>query len=288
MLLKSFIADGACYNHHVYIATGGSSSPLNFSKDLPSIKKSSGGSGDSSSKGGDEGIGGGGTDLKIAWRYGHQSNPGGGGGSGGGRHGDQNHHPSFDFGKKTSVEDLGGGKNLHLSKCCSDDSADQDNIGWSLPPNLETEKGNVILKEIVSIARNLELDGPKAPQNVLRIGITHLDAEVVGGANFMLKLRSVVQCTNSCAVIILGDCGGGSSHQSKLGRCKVEHLADIVISLQSVIDQKRRNELGGVDGICNILKLAGNHTLKIVEAPKDIGFSFKKKKLHFHVSGSNL
>lgn len=272
MLLKSFIADGACYNHHVYIATGGSSSPSNLAKDLPSIKKSSSG-GDSSSKGGDDG----GTDLKIAWRYGHQSGPGGGGGGGvGGRHADQNHQPAFDFGKKTSVEELGGGKNLHLSECC-----DEGNVGWSLPQNLETEKGNAILKEIVGIARNLELDGAKAPQNVLRIGITHLEGEVVGGdgGRFMERLRAVVQCTNSCAVIILG----GNSN-NKLGRCKVEHFADIVISLLSVVDQKRRNELGGVDGICNVLKLAGNHTLKIVEAPKDIGFSFKKKRLHFHVS----
>ncbi|CAL8144301.1 unnamed protein product [Orchesella dallaii] len=259
LILKSFVADGASYNHRLYIASH-HITPTSFSKELPSVRKTSSDSqGVKSMDDEDESM----TDLKIAWRYGQ---------TGGGRpqkSSDQS-LPAFDFSKKSSVEELGG-KNLVLSQCCDDTNVYKMN----------NFSGNEILKEILGVVNQLELnDQSKAPSNVARIAISHCEEQVLSD-NFMLKLRSIVQHTSSCAVITISDAAAPQkTHANALVRA--EHFADIVLNLQTIVDQKRRNDLGGIDGVCYITKAASNNTLKPFEPPRDIGFSFKKRRLLFH------
>ncbi|ODM99974.1 Elongator complex protein 4 [Orchesella cincta] len=259
MILKSFVADGATYNHRLYIASR-HVTPETFSKDLPSVRKtSSDASAMKSMDDEDDSM----TDLKIAWRYGQPA------GSRPQKASDQS-LPAFDFSKKSSVEELGG-KNLVLSQVCDDTNICK----------LKNFSGNDILKEILGVVNQLELnDQSKAPSNVARIAISHCEEQILSD-NFMLKLRSIVQHTSSCAVIIISDAAAPpKTHATAITRA--EHLADIVLNLQTIVDQKRRNDLGGIDGVCYITKAASNNTLKPFEPPKDIGFSFKKRRLLFH------
>lgn len=269
MLLKSFIAEGASHNHRLYIASS-EVSPGNFANSLPSIKKPS----STTSADGSEGANA--ADLKIAWRYAHsQPNQ------------PQSQHdaeqPTFDFSKKVSVEELGG-KNLVLSKCYSDEEESPFLLSQCHSPTA----GNRILKEILEVVNDLELEGGPPPKNVARIGICHCESEVLSDTSFLLQLRSIVQHTNSCAVISVSDMPYPVNKVNTERLVTAEHYADLVISLSSIVDQKRRNDLGGIDGICSIRKAASNSTLKVFEPPKDIGFLFKKKRLMFHVSFRKL
>jgi hypothetical protein len=200
------------------------------------------------------------SDMKIAWRYGHHQ----GAGSSGAVVKDIT---KFDFSKKTSASDLGA---THVTMSSVVGSGQKD----SLAP----VSNRKLLQEIYTVAQNFELDSStKPPNNLVRICISHCEEQVLS-CKFMMALRTITRHTNSSVMLTISDV---STTAENLSRC--ESFADYVISLQAVADDKRRTDLGDIDGICDISKTASVNSLKLVESPRDLGFSFKKKRLIFHV-----
>lgn len=279
--MKSFIAEGASYNHHIFVASGRENCQEYLVNELPSLVSSSSKQSDKNIK---DDAGGDNNEtmnimnpsnMKIAWRYGHQQQRGVGGTTGGGKE-----ITKFDFTKKSSAADLGA-KHVTISKIV------QDNYDSLNDPTCKD-----LLQEIVAVVNDFKLPlstaahnstpatgvQVKFPTNLVRIGLSHCEEQVLS-PKFMLGLKAITRHTNSCALITISEM---ASPTTKIGRC--EHFADYVISLQAVTDEKRRTDLGDIDGICDVLKISSLNSLKPVDLPRDLGFSFKKKRLVFHVS----
>lgn len=266
-VLKSFVAEGAVYNHNIFVASGREPCEEYLVNELPSLITSKQHS-DNENRDRESAGGGDGTNpMKIAWRYGHQQGSG------------PKEIVKFDFSKKSSASDLGA-KHVTISQLLQqeeslDDVADKD-----------------LLQEIYAVVQSFKLPSAmvnlsstssatveeKFPSNLVRISLSHCEAQSLS-PKFMMGLRAIVRHTNSCALLTISDTA--ATVGCKIGRA--EHFADYVISLQAVTDEKRRTDLGDIDGICDIIKIASVNSLKPVDLPRDLGFSFKRKRLVFHV-----
>ena len=106
MLLKCFIAEGATYNHHIFLSSGGSISSTTFASQLPSLvpKEDAERSSNQYSE----------TDrMRIAWRYKDASQlpttlSTRGLGTASANKIQQKLLSKFEFAKKSTVADLGG------------------------------------------------------------------------------------------------------------------------------------------------------------------------------------
>jgi len=269
LVLKSFLAEGASYNHHLFVASARVTSQ-NFANELPSRRKETGSTGlpsvdlDNipSDKRENE-------KLKIAWRYRdttplHTTLSSRGGIIKGQK------SAKFEFTKKCTVEDLGG-QHLTLSKVMDTGDLDLD------PPS-----SLALLREIAGTVKPFDLtqaDGiERVSNNLIRIGLSHCEAQVFDPC-FMMGLRALVRSTNSTAVITVSNL----SHDAGQYLSQMEHLADAVIRLQVILDDRKKAELGDVDGLCSVTKISAINSLKILDPPTDLGFSFRKKRLTFQV-----
>ena len=208
--------------------------------------------------------------MKIAWRYGsaHQSGPGITKGQ---------KEAKFEFKKKTSVAELGS-TNLHISQAFQ-------------ACEFHPVKHEELLQEIADAALPFEVydfEGTnagvqrKAASNLIRIGISHCEQQVLN-PQFMMSLRAIVRHTNSCAVLTISEFN--MHGESVMMQC--EEYADYVVRLEVILDEKRKSELGDVDGICEVVKMSSVNTLKPNELPRDLGFSFRNKRLTFQVTMSS-
>lgn len=269
MILKCFIAEGATYNHHIFIKSGGTSLTSSaFSKQLPSlVPRSSDSSFQQSSSATREEV----DNLKIAWRY-KDSSPlpatlstrGNALVKNKGHNQKLSATTKFEFTKKCSVEDLGG-QRLTIS---------HDDEEESFSPAEASANSNILLREIIRIAK--EFEPVKKPNSFLRIALSHCENELT--PDFMTSLRAIVRHTDSCVVLTISDL------QDIELRLMIEHFADYVIEFQSILDEVKKKQLGGIDGLCEIKKMNSFNSIKPIEKPKDLGFSFHKKRFVFQVS----
>ncbi|CAG7834591.1 unnamed protein product [Allacma fusca] len=257
LVLKCFLAEGAVYNHDLYVASD-KVSPKIFGDELPALKKKAGGNSEEQNEGN---VNLNDHSLKIAWRYGvaNPTTPGVVKGQ---------KEAKFEFKKKTTVSSLGN-SNLKTSEVLE-------------RKDLMPVKSLELLKEIAqSVApfdvSNSSSSGPKKPvANLIRIGISHCEEQTLN-AQFMMGLRALVRRTNSCAVITVSNC----SPVSKSQELQAEQFVDYIIRLEVILEDKRKSELGDVDGICDVVKIASANTIKPNELPRDLGFSFRNKRLTF-------
>jgi hypothetical protein len=209
--------------------------------------------------------------LKIAWRY-KDSSPlpitlSSRGGVIKGQKG-----AKFEFTQKCTASELGA---LHLTLSRTLDLSD-----FHPPTPL------ALLQEIAEALKPFDLThspsldiSPEAriPSNLIRVGLSHCETQVLE-PNFMLGLRALVRSTNSCAVITVSNL----SHDQQM-LTRLEHLADSVIHVQVFLDERKKAELGDVDGLCSVVKINSINSLKLFDPPTDLGFSFRKKRITFQV-----
>jgi len=263
--LKCFLAEGATYNHHLFVSSG-KVDAAKFAEELPSLKKgvdremkpdstSTVSTSDESKE------------MKIAWRYKDAAPLPVTLSSRGGIIKGQK-LAKFEFTKRSTVMSLGG-NHLYASKMAAE---------YDLSPPLP----QTLLHEIAAIATPFDLTNRAADQDrisnsLLRIGISHCENQVLD-VNFMFGLRALVQSTNSCAFITLSTI---SSDPRLVSR--VENLADMVILLEAVVDAKKKGELGGVDGLCKVQKINSLNSIKLFVPPLDLGFTYQHKRITFQV-----
>lgn len=255
LILKSFVAEGASYNHHLYIASG-KVLPSVFAEELPSLKSAAAEKQLPTSLD-SEPLANSDENLKIAWRYQHQDK----GISDIGKP-KSIVDSKFDFSKKTSVKELGG-KHVFLSQAFENMS------------NFENVSSSVVMNEICSFLKSFIIE--EKPSNVARVCLSH--CEEILNHKFMLNLKTLARSTNSAVVICLNNL---SVLDEVSARC--EYYCDLVVTLKSITDDSHKSDLGDIDGLCTVNKLSSAFSFKTSEVPKELGFSFKKKKMYFHVS----
>jgi len=271
-ILKTFIAEGATYNHHLFTASGHVSAE-DLLKTLPSLavsKRNPDAENNllTSALDGQMSSGSSADQMKIAWRYSHQQSPQ-----------SRNKETKFDFSRKATAASLGSTQE-NLTNC---------NVAYNVEGMDTSQRSSqmavALLQNIYQVAeRSFGLQSKtddvglrKEPTNILRISLSH--CEDILSPQFMTGLRAILQNTNACALITVSDTAYGG-YRSRLRM--IEHVADYVICLLAVPDEKKRSELGDIDGICQIVKLHSLNSLKVLTPPRDLGFTFRKKRLVFH------
>ena len=266
LVLKCFLAEGATYSHHLYIASD-KVSPAVFAAELPGLKRNpANATDDTVPTGKAEDTSGG---LKIAWRYGSAHSSGTGITKG-------QKEAKFEFKKKTSAAELGS-TNLHFSNAFEADVLDPVTSEDLLREVAEAASPFEVydFEETTSAAVGIQR---KPANNLIRIGISHCEQQVLS-PKFMMALRAIVRHTNSCAVLTISEYNVHG--EALIMQC--ERYADYVIRLEVILNEKRKAELGDVDGICDVVKMSSVNTLKPNELPRDLGFSFRNKRLTFQV-----
>lgn len=271
LVIKCFLAEGATYNHHLLVSSGRTDSAI-FADELPSLKKgkekdiNATGPGvirdEFSESSQSEGL----ENMRIAWRYKDAAPlPVTISSRRGVIKGQK--LPKFEFTKRLSVKALGG---THLYIVQSETTDDL------CPPSSHS-----LLRQIADKAKLFDLNetnaGATISNNILRIAISHCEYQVLD-TDFMFGLRSLVQSTNSCALITLSTLNCDPKLLSRF-----ENLADMVIQLEAIVEDTKRAELGDIDGLCKVQKIDPLNSLKLFLPPSDLGFTYKKKRLTFQV-----